>query len=146
MRTNVGKSKEVTATKEDYIRGLYILEQNKSDSGVTSLAKRLKLSKSTVSERVKDLVKDGYVEAKPYESIKLTTKGYDLGAKMTYKHRLIEVFLNEVLKIPVKNVHEEAEKLEHAFSDTVTRSLAKFLNYPKSDPHGSRLPKIKNWK
>lgn len=64
---------------------------------------------------------------------------------MTYKHRIIEVFLNDVLKVPKNKIHEEAERLEHAVSDDVIKRLAKFLEHPTSDPHGSDIPKIKKW-
>lgn len=144
MRTLVGQ-KKITATKEDYIRAIYILSQSNEGVGVTHIAKKLKLSKSTVSERIKDLVKDGLVLADPYAAVSLTDKGFCIGAKLTYKHRVIEVFLHQTLKMDKKFVHAEAEKLEHAFSDEVIKRLSKFLHNPKNDPHGSAIPKIKNW-
>lgn len=146
MRTSVGKTAKITATKEDYVRAIYILSTNDKAAGVTHLADRLKLSKSTVSERVKELVRDGLATAKPYQAITLTKKGVLTAKKLTYKHRLIEVFLNSTLHVPKDKVHAEAEKLEHAFSDDVIKRLAKFLNYPVSDPHGSALPEISEWK
>ena len=61
MRTNVSDTRPVTSTKEDYIRAMYILElEEKELVKVTQVAKRLKLSKSTVSERIKELVRDGF--------------------------------------------------------------------------------------
>ncbi|MEZ4195406.1 MAG: metal-dependent transcriptional regulator [Candidatus Paceibacterota bacterium] len=146
MRTNSPDQGAMSATKEDYVRAIYILRENGAGTGVTQIADKLGLSKSTVSERVKELEKDGLVIALPYAEVELTKKGGEVGEKMTYKHRLIEVFLNQTLAIPKELVHAEAEKLEHAFSDEVTQRLAEFLKYPKNDPHGSALPKVKNWK
>ncbi len=145
MRTSEGRIGKITATKEDYIRAIYILSQLTKGTGVTHIALKLKLSKSTVSERLKELVRDGLVVAQPYAEVTLTKKGLDIGTKLTYKHRIIEVFLHQTLKMKKELVHAEAERLEHACSDEVIKRLAKFLHNPESDPHGSAIPKIKNW-
>ena len=137
---------DLSITKEDYIRAIYTLNEASLGTGVTQIADKLNLSKSTVSGRLKDLVKDGLVVAEPYAEVQLTKTGYEVGEKLTFKHRTIEVFLNSVLKIPRDKVHEEAHKLEHAMSDEVIKRLSRFLNNPKNDPHGSEIPKIKNWK
>jgi DtxR family Mn-dependent transcriptional regulator len=141
----IPKYSTLSATKEDYIRAVYILHESSESTGVTQIACKLSLSKSTVSERLKDLVQDGLVIAEPYAEVTLTEKGLDVGKKLTFKHRTIEVFLNTVLKIPKNRVHQEAHLLEHACSDEVIQKLAKFLDYPENDPHGSKIPKIKNW-
>jgi DtxR family transcriptional regulator, Mn-dependent transcriptional regulator len=141
----IRNTKPINATREDYVRAIYILQESGQDTGVTHVAERLHLSKSTVSERVKSLVKDGLVENTPYAQVKLTKEGLNIGKKLTYKHRIIEVFLNQTLGVPDDRVHEEAEKLEHAFSDEVIKKLAKFLGNPVSDPHGSVIPKTVNW-
>lgn len=145
MRTN-NLAKVVSATREDYLRAIYLGGLGRgSKIGVTDLAATLKLSKSTVSERVKALVEVGLVEASPYSDIRLTTTGLDVAKKMTYKHRVLEVFLHDVLKIPKERIHQEAELLEHSCSDLVIQRLAEFLKHPTVDPHGSDIPKIENW-
>ncbi|MEZ4103851.1 MAG: metal-dependent transcriptional regulator [Candidatus Paceibacterota bacterium] len=145
MRTIHPNSGLISSTKEDYLRAIYLLQESGKSTGVTKIADRLGLSKSSVSERIKELVKDELVIADPYTTVKLTEKGENLAMKLTYKHRLIEVFLSDVLKMSKNKIHAEAEKLEHACSDEMIKRLAKFLGNPKNDPHGSRLPKIKNW-
>jgi len=145
MRTLVTKDSPISATKEDYIRAIYILSESDEGTGVTHIAKRLNLSKSTVSERMKELVKDELVVAEPYAQVELTEKGAEIGKRLTYKHRIIEVFLNDVLHVPKNKIHDEAEQLEHAFSDDVIQRLAKFLEHPTKDPHGSDIPRVKNW-
>lgn len=137
-------SAPLSATKEDYLRAIYLLGQH-APVGVTEVAKRLQLSKSTVSERIKDLVKDGLVEASPYSSIGLTSAGTLAAEILTYKHRLIEVFLHQTLGMPKSHVHAEAERLEHAISDVVIKKLAIFLDHPTTDPHGTLIPKIAQW-
>lgn len=144
MRT-ISKTQILSATKEDYVRAIYTLQESSDEAGVTQIADKLGLSKSTVSERLKDLAQDGFVIANPYSQVELTKKGVDAGKKLTYKHRLIEVFLHSVLKLPKDKVHEEAHRLEHACSDEVIQKLAKFLDYPENDPHGTAIPKIDKW-
>jgi len=145
MRTKGGQSAHITATKEDYVRAIYILDTTQGTTGVTDIANRLGLSKSTVSERVNELVNEGLVVSEPYGKVKLTERGNEVGKKLTYKHRIIEVFLHNSLHIPKDKIHAEAERLEHAFSDDVIKRLATFLGNPKNDPHGSEIPKITDW-
>lgn len=144
MRT-IANRHILSATKEDYVRAIYTLQESSEGATVTHIADKLGLSKSTVSERLKDLANDGFVIADPYAQVELTREGLDAGKKLTYKHRLIEVFLHSVLKVSKDKVHAEAHRLEHACSDEVIQKLAKFLNYPENDPHGTAIPKIDKW-
>jgi len=139
MRTNSAMAQKPSPTREDYIRAIYLLTETAEEPGITQIAEKLQLSKSSVSERVKELTKDGFTDSKPYSTVSLTKKGLILGKKMTYKHRLIEVFLHDTLKLPAEAVHAEAELLEHACSDKVIKHLADFLGNPTHDPHGSPL-------
>ncbi len=141
MRTLKKQEVRVSPAREDYIRAIYLLEEAGEAPGIVQIAKRLNLSKSTVSERIKELTHDGLTISKPYSTISLTKKGVALGKKMTYKHRLIEVFLHDTLKLPIALVHNEAERLEHAFSDEAIERLAAYLNHPTHDPHGSLIKK-----
>lgn len=134
----------LSATREDYIRAIYLLSQS-APVGVTQVAERLRLSKSTVSERMKDLVEDGFVIADPYSAISLTAEGLKVAETLTYKHRIIEVFLHKTLGLSKELVHAEAEQLEHACSDDVIKRLAKFLDYPTEDPHGTKIITPRKW-
>jgi len=113
---------------------------------VTALVKKLGLSKSTVSERVSTLKRDGLVATEPYAAIRLTDKGRGLGLNLTRRHRILEVFLHDTLKMPLAQIHDEAERLEHACSDKVINRLDAFLQYPTHDPHGSKIPTQRNLK
>jgi DtxR family transcriptional regulator, Mn-dependent transcriptional regulator len=130
----------ITATKEEYIRMIYLLSLQNID-GVRSvdIADRLHINKSTVSESLKELLRQKLISYKKYSDIKLTKKGKILGNKLTYRHRILEVFLHRTLHIPVSSVHREADKLEHGFSDEVISKLAKFLDLPNRDPHGKTI-------
>lgn len=145
MRTIHGSKESISPTKEDYIRAIYLLQIAEDGARITQIAERLKLSKSTVSERIKELTSDGLVISTPYSNITLSERGISIAEKLTYKHRILEVFLNTTLKMPKDAVHNEAERLEHAVSDEVIKKLATFLKHPTKDPHGSNIPKIKNW-
>lgn len=145
MRTIATSPASLSATKEDYIRAIYLLQKDDTGARITEIAKRLSLSKSTVSERVQELTTDGLVISVPYSAITLSKKGLLEAKKLTYKHRILEVFLHQTLKVAKANVHQEAERLEHAISDDVIKKLATFLNHPTKDPHGSTIPKITNW-
>jgi DtxR family transcriptional regulator, Mn-dependent transcriptional regulator len=131
----------ISSTQEDYIRAIYLLQETGTGSGISQISKRLNLSKSTVSERIKELTAAGLTISRPYSAVSLTKKGMLLGKQMTYKHRLIEVFLHQTLKLPKEKIHAEAERLEHAFSDETIKKLAAFLDHPTHDPHGSPIIK-----
>ena len=139
MRTSPVVKKNISATKEDYVRAIYLLQESGQEPGILQIAKRLNLSKSTVSERIKELTQAGLTLSKPYSTVSLTTKGHALGKNMTYKHRLIEVFLHQTLTLPKAKIHPEAQRLEHAFSDEAIKHLDSFLKHPTHDPHGSPI-------
>lgn len=129
-----------TANREDYLRGLYILEEEKGEIKSIDLSKYLNVSKPSVSEMVRELDKDGLISHKKYSSIRFTSKGKRLAKKLTSKHRLIEIFLKNILKVNSRKIHEEAHRLEHAFSDESISKIRKLLGNPKKDPHGKPIP------
>lgn len=136
------KTKKVSETKEDYLRAISLLEGGeKNPVNVTELAKHLGLAKSTVSERIRELQNNRLIKHTKYSKLEFTRKGRSIAEKLTYKHRIIEVFLHNVLKINKKKVHDEAHKLEHAFSDESIEKLSDFLGNPKKDPHGKPIKK-----
>ena len=129
-----------TANREDYLRGIFILEEEKGEIKSIDLAHYLKVSKPSVSEMVQELNREGLVSHKKYSKLRFTPKGRRIAQKLTSKHRLIEIFLKNILKIESKNVHQEAHRLEHAFSDESINKLKKLLGNPKKDPHGKPIP------
>jgi DtxR family Mn-dependent transcriptional regulator len=132
----------LTATKEDYLRAIYRLhEDGEVDVRAVDLGKHLGLSKSTVSERLRELVSHKLISSPKYGTITLTKKGRAIAANLTRKHRLIEVFLIDVLGMKSSEVHQEAHALEHALSDKVAAKLEKLLGSPSLDPHGKCIPK-----
>jgi DtxR family transcriptional regulator, Mn-dependent transcriptional regulator len=132
----------LTTTKEDYLRALFRLVEDGADEvRAVDLARQLKLSKSTVSERLQELAAQKLILSPKYGAVTFTKKGRSIAENLTRKHRLIEVFLTEILKMKGSEVHVEAHALEHALSDKVAARLEMLLGSPSTDPHGKHIPK-----
>lgn len=129
----------INEQREDYIRAIHLLAIRKGAVRNKDLADYLKVSKNTVSAMLLQLQKDGYVSYKKYTELKLTGKGSALARKLTERHRLIELFLAEVLKRDPSEVHDEAGRLEHDFSQESIDEMKKILHNPKYDPHGQPI-------
>lgn len=135
----------IETTKQDYLRAIYHFQEEKPDKkrGVSSIdiAEYLNVSKSTVSEMLRKLVKENLIHPLSYGKVKLTKKGLTESIAVTKKHRIIEVFLYDILKIRPKNIHNEAHRLEHAFSKESINSIAGLIKDTKNCPHGKPIPK-----
>ena len=129
-----------TQTREDYLRALYILDEEKGMLKSSDVAAYLRVSKPSVSEMARHLAGEGLVKSAPYSKLAFTPKGKRIAAKLTSKHRIIGLFLKRVLKRSDAFIHEEAHRLEHAFSDESVQRLRKMLGNPKTDPHGKPIP------
>jgi len=133
----------IRQSREDYLRAMYdFWEQKNRIIRSVDIAEYLVISKASVSQMLKKLAKQGFINIKPYSQISFTAKGLRLAKKLTYKHRIIEVFLKEELGVNILKTHQEAHKLEHCFTDNVIKKLAKFVNNPKYCPGGKKIPKI----
>lgn len=134
----------IQQSQEDYLRTVYSLwEKDKENIRSINIVKELKVSKPAVSEMLKKLVEKKYLSMSPYSNITFTAKGLKTAEELTYKHRIVEVFLKDILKISTKNIHREAHKLEHAVSREVIKKLANFLKNPRICPDGKVIPKLK---
>ncbi len=132
-----------TQNQEDYLRAVYNLyEKNKENITSIKVAEFLNISKPAVSKMLKKLVEQKLIKMEPYSNIVFTTKGLNIVKKLTYKRRVVEVFLVDILKIKKNKMHEEAHKLEHAFSDNAIKKLANFLNNPKICPDGKNISRL----
>lgn len=132
---------QLSQTNEDYLKNIWLLEEKTGQmAGVRALAKRMRLSASTVSEAMKKLTEQGYVEHHRYSGITLTEHGKKIAIQMARKHRLIETFLVAELGYSWDEVHDEAEALEHAVSDHFVAKIDDILGHPTTDPHGDPIP------
>ncbi|MDQ3182447.1 MAG: metal-dependent transcriptional regulator [Actinomycetota bacterium] len=136
----MGKAMELTESMEDYLRLVYELGLDGEEVGVSALARRLSISAPSVTNMAKRLAKAGLIRRAPYRGLTLTEEGRKAALGVVRRHRLVELYLVEVLGYSWEDVHEEAEKLEHAVSDTFTERLAELLGHPDYGPHGDPIP------
>ena len=130
-----------TISKENYLKAIYGLAKSGGNIvSASSLAKELSVTNAAVTEMANKLSKQGLIEYKKYKGIKILTKGKKLAIGVLRKHRLWELFLIDTLGLNWSEVHNEAEKLEHSTTDFLIDKIDEYLNYPKSDPHGSPIP------
>lgn len=122
-------------TIEDYCRAIDKLDLGDGAKS-SEIAKYLDLSKNTVALTLQKLSSSGFISMKKYGKARLTPDGLKIAQKMHFKHRVIETFLVESLKMPLSKVHLEAHNLEHCASDALIEKLYLFLGKPKKDPHG----------
>lgn len=126
-------------TIEDYLKALYTLSRNGKPISTTEIAEHFKIAPASVTEMLKKLSEKGYVKYSPYHGAHLTNKGFQVAEKITRKHRLLERFLHDVLRIKKDKVHLEACEMEHALSDEAEESLCRFLNHPDKCPDDEKV-------
>ena len=117
----------MTQSKEDYLKIIYEADLRNEEVNNKYIMKELGVSAASVSEMLKKLEKEGYVEYIPYHNIVITKKGIKEAASLVRKHKLWEVFLMQHLGYTWSEVHEEAEQLEHVTSDKMIERLDQFL-------------------
>jgi DtxR family Mn-dependent transcriptional regulator len=106
----------------------------------TALADRLEVTPGSVSAMVRKLDELGLVTHQPYRGVRLTPAGRRVALEVVRHHRLLELFLAEVLDMPWDRVHQEAEVLEHVLSAELEEVIAQKLGNPTRDPHGDPIP------
>ena len=134
-----------SSTVEDYLKAIYMAQSAKSDDvkrllPMGKLADLLGVVPGTTTSMVKGLADSGLVAYEPYSGVRLTAAGQKLAALVLRRHRLMELFLVQVLGMSWAEVHDEAERLEHAASDRVIDLIDEMLGRPSTDPHGDPIP------
>jgi DtxR family transcriptional regulator, Mn-dependent transcriptional regulator len=130
----------LTRSVEDYLKAIYRLSPEGRPASTNEIAHLLELSAPSVSGMVKRLSELGLLEHIPYKGVQLTDAGRRAALRMVRRHRLIEAYLVEFLGYGWDVVHGEAERLEHAVSDTLVERMAAALGNPNVDPHGDPIP------
>jgi DtxR family Mn-dependent transcriptional regulator len=130
-------------TVENYLKTIY-LAQVQIETGALvpmgQLASALGVVPGTATTMVKTLAESGLVYYEPYMGVRLTKAGEKLASMVLRRHRLVELFLVKVLGMSWADVHDEAERLEHAVSDEVIERIDALLGRPTVDPHGDPIP------
>jgi DtxR family Mn-dependent transcriptional regulator len=125
---------------EDYLKLVYELQELDKPVTNSTLAAWLEIAPSSVTNMIQRLSKLKLVDYKPYEGIKLTRQGEQIALKVVRYHRLIEIFLTEILDVPWDRVHKEAHQLEHVLSEYLADRMSVLLGDPQADPHGRPIP------
>ena len=131
-----------TETVENYLKALHTLcrESASGEAGVVRLAAMLKVTKGSATSMVRKLCAAKLAKAERYGGVTLTVKGSRAAIDVLRRHRIIETFLVQTLKLDWADVHEEAERLEHALSPRIVQRLDELLGHPAIDPHGDPIP------
>lgn len=125
---------------EDFLKNVFALVNLGQKANTSKLARRLNVSNAAITDMSRKLSQRNLINYEKYRDITLTPEGEEIALSVVRRHRLWEVFLNEVLHIPWEKVHDEAERLEHHTSEYLINELDKFLNFPRIDPHGDPIP------
>lgn len=132
-----------TSTVENYIKEIYALQFEQGNGGMVGmgdLAAALNVTPGTATSMVKSLARDKHVEYTPRVGVTLSETGKGLALHVLRRHRLVELFLVKILGMEWHEIHDEAERLEHAISDRVLVKIDALLGHPKVDPHGDSIP------
>jgi DtxR family transcriptional regulator, Mn-dependent transcriptional regulator len=138
---NAHPARRTNEGAENYAKAIYQLQGRGEDRVHTSaVAERLGVTPASASGMLRRLADEGLVDYEPYHGARLTDRGERLALEVIRHHRLLELFLAEVLEMPWDRVHEEAEVLEHHISEDLEELIAAKLGQPALDPHGDPIP------
>jgi DtxR family transcriptional regulator, iron-dependent repressor len=127
---------DATVAEEEYLQTMFWLEEAGLPINGANIARAMQLSPPTVHEMIGRLEGDGYVGRADDKSLTFTERGRGEAEAIVRRHRLIERFLTDVLGIPWDEVHEEAERLEHAMSPVLEERMLAAIGDAKTCPHG----------
>lgn len=125
---------------EDYLKAIYSLCEHGEVASTSSIAEALDVQPASVTGMVKRLAESGYLEHVPYRGVQLTESGTRAALRVLRRHRILETYLARQLGYRWEDVHQEAERLEHAASDELIERMAAALQNPSHDPHGAPIP------
>ena len=133
-----------SSTVENYLKAIYhgvaALDSAQQLLPMGQLATALNIAPGTATTMVKTLAESGLVQYEPYSGVRLTAAGEKLAALVLRRHRLVELFLVQVMGLQWDEVHDEAELLEHVVSERLIDRMDEMLGRPEVDPHGDPIP------
>lgn len=131
-----------TSTVEDYLKAILVAEDAGDGELVSTgeIAARLEVAPGTVTAMIKTLAESGLLVYEPYSGVRLTEAGRQLAVHVLRRHRLIELFLVQIMRMDWSEVHGEAERLEHVVSEALIDRIDEMLGHPSVDPHGDPIP------
>src|SRR5262245_25023123 len=133
-----------SSTVENYLKAIYQGQSSLTDGvrlvPMGQVAAALGVTPGTATTMIKALAESGLAEYEPYSGVRLTAAGERLAALVLRRHRLVELFLVQVMGMSWADVHEDAEQLEHVVSDRLIDRIDEMLGRPTTDPHGDPIP------
>jgi DtxR family Mn-dependent transcriptional regulator len=134
------REKTLTRQAEDYLKVIYEIEQGGAPAATTEIAEQLDVAAASVSGMLQRLARLGLVKVERYRGARLSAPGRIVALQLLRRHRVIESFLVTKLGYGWADVHEEAERLEHAASAELIDRMSEALGNPATDPHGAPIP------
>lgn len=125
---------------EDYLKAIYKLQTTNGKVSTSALAERMGVTPPSATSMITRLAELGLLRHDRYKGVELTEAGARTALEVIRHHRLWELFLAEALRVPLDQVHQEAERLEHTLSDDLEERIDQVLGYPTVDPHGDPIP------
>jgi len=133
-------AEEVTAVTEEYLEGIYRLQQRDGVAKTSEIVKLLQVVPGTVTNTVERLEREGLVTHEPYKGVKLTEEGRKIALDVIRRHRLSERLLTDILHVGWDEAHKVACRLEHDIPDDIVKNLERALGHPTTCPHGNPIP------
>lgn len=128
---------------QDYLKAIYILQQDHAEVSTSQLGEQLGGHKpGSVTGMIKKLAELDLVMHQRYQGVRLTPAGERVALEVLRHHRLLELYLVQALGYSWDEVHAEAERLEHHISETLEARIAERLGHPVADPHGDPIPSL----
>jgi DtxR family Mn-dependent transcriptional regulator len=137
--SNSVPARPLSTSMGDYLKAVWVIAGTGAAS-TKGISEQLSVAPASVTNMLRRLQDMGLVEYERYRGASLTERGREEALRLVRQHRLIETFLMKHLGYSWQDVHEEAERLEHAVSDEFTERLAELLGHPDRDPHGDLIP------
>ena len=131
---------KITPAVEDYLRTIYVLEEEVQPVIAARVAEEVGVTPSTMVTTLRRLEGEGYLKVLRRKEIHLTKEGKQVAERILRRHFLLERFLTDLLGLDWVKAHQEAHRLEHAISQDVEDRLAKLLGDQTTCPHGNPIP------
>lgn len=132
----------ITSTIEDYLGLIYIMQREGQEVIGARLAERLGVSHPTVTATLKRMLRGGLIQMNERKEITLTPRGLQIAQDLLRRHMLTEWLLCDVIGLPWHLIHEEADRLEHYFSEEAIACLEELFEQPNACPHGNPMPGV----
>jgi len=132
-----------SSTVENYLKAIWSLQGLGEKGGLVPMgrvAEKLSVTPGTATTMMNHLEKKGLVDYTPRRGVRLNETGRKAAMRVLRRHRLVETFLVEIMKLDWAEVHEDAEVLEHVISDRLLVRMDEMLHHPTHDPHGAPIP------